>query len=113
MTSQSSHGYSASKQNMFQSRSSPPILAHRHPEEILIGNDGQQYISKPTKKGVYRWVKYKTSTTSNTTSSKIIWVIIGIVVSIVVVVAIITIYRHRKSSAQSSIIYQTPLMNRV
>jgi hypothetical protein len=42
-------------------RKAPPGKARDSKDQIETGNDGLQYISKPNKNGVYRWVKVKGS----------------------------------------------------
>lgn len=41
----------------YAKRPSPPHPANDYPDETMEGNDGNLYISKPTKAGVYRWTK--------------------------------------------------------
>lgn len=41
----------------YKSRNSPPYSAMDCKGEKIIGNDGQQYISKADKNGIYKWVK--------------------------------------------------------
>ena len=57
------------KQNTmkYKSRSSPPYSAMDCQGKVMIGNDGATYISKPDKRGIYRWVK-----SSDIVSSKIL-----------------------------------------
>lgn len=38
-------------------RPSPSVSAQEHPNEIMLGNDGEDYVSKPDKNGVYHWKK--------------------------------------------------------
>lgn len=46
-----------SKKSKYDTRPSPPVSAQDHPNEVLDGNDGRQYVSRADKKGVYRWQK--------------------------------------------------------
>ena len=41
----------------YRTRDSPPYSAMDCKGQQLIGNDGQQYISKSDKNGIYKWVK--------------------------------------------------------
>ena len=41
----------------YKTRDSPPYSAMDCKDEKLLGNDGQQYISKADKNGIYKWVK--------------------------------------------------------
>lgn len=41
----------------YKSRDSPPYSAMDCKGAKLIGNDGQQYVSKADKNGIYKWVK--------------------------------------------------------
>ena len=41
----------------YTERPSPPYSANECRDKILLGNDGYQYISKPSSNGVYRWAK--------------------------------------------------------
>jgi len=41
----------------YKNRDSPPYSAMDCKGEKLLGNDGQQYISKSDKNGIYKWVK--------------------------------------------------------
>lgn len=51
------------KQNTkkYKSRSSPPYSAMDCKGKTIIGNDGEMYISKSNKRGIYRWVKNENS----------------------------------------------------
>lgn len=41
----------------YKNRKSPPYPANEHCNEIMVGNDGNQYISKPNKNNVCSWKK--------------------------------------------------------
>ena len=41
----------------YKTRDSPPYSAMDCKGAKLLGNDGQQYISKADKNGIYKWVK--------------------------------------------------------
>ena len=41
----------------YKSRDSPPYSAMDCKGAKLLGNDGQKYISKADKNGIYKWVK--------------------------------------------------------
>lgn len=41
----------------YKSRDSPPYSAMDCKGAKLLGNDGQQYVSKADKNGIYKWVK--------------------------------------------------------
>ena len=41
----------------YKSRDSPPYSAMDCKGATLLGNDGQQYVSKAFMKGSYKWVK--------------------------------------------------------
>jgi hypothetical protein len=48
-----------SSDKKYESRPSPPYPANECRGKVILGNDGDMYISKPTASGVYRWVKNK------------------------------------------------------
>ncbi len=60
------------KQNTkkYKSRSSPPYSAMDCQGKVIIGNDGATYISKPDKRGIYRWVKSSDIITSKILKNK-------------------------------------------
>jgi hypothetical protein len=41
----------------YAGRPSPPYPANECRGQVILGNDGKMYISKPTASGVYRWVR--------------------------------------------------------
>ncbi len=41
----------------YNKRSSPPVSAQNYPNEIKNGNDGEEYVSRPDKKGIFKWHK--------------------------------------------------------
>lgn len=49
---------SKSVKNKYKMRPSPPYPAQERQNEILMGNDGNKYISLPDKNGIYKWKKY-------------------------------------------------------
>jgi hypothetical protein len=60
------------KQNTkkYKSRSSPPYSAMDCQGKVITGNDGATYISKPDKRGIYRWVKSSDIITSKILKNK-------------------------------------------
>jgi hypothetical protein len=48
-----------SSDKKYESRPSPPYPANECRGKVIVGNDGEMYISKPTASGVYRWVRHK------------------------------------------------------
>ena len=48
------------KSKKYELRKSPPFHAKDYPNETKEGNDGEMYISKKDKNGIYKWIlKYK------------------------------------------------------
>jgi hypothetical protein len=43
----------------YEKRPSPPVSAQDFPNHIKIGNDGNEYVSRPDTKKIYRWYKVK------------------------------------------------------
>ena len=41
----------------YAKRPSPPYPANECPNQIRIGNDGNEYVSKPDKRGIFAWKK--------------------------------------------------------
>jgi hypothetical protein len=41
----------------YSERPSPPYSANECRDKVLLGNDGYQYISKPSSNGIYRWIR--------------------------------------------------------
>jgi hypothetical protein len=58
------HSCTAQKTKKYRSRGSPPYSAMDCKGLTKLGNDGSTYVSKPDKRGIYRWV------ITNTTRSK-------------------------------------------
>ena len=52
----------------YKNRDSPPYSAMDCKGAKLLGNDGQQYISKADKNGIYKWVKIAEKSESTSTS---------------------------------------------
>jgi hypothetical protein len=48
-----------SSDKKYASRPSPPYPANECRDQVILGNDGKMYISKPTATGIYKWVKNK------------------------------------------------------
>lgn len=46
-------------------RKSPPYHANDCPNNIVIGNDDNQYLSKKDKNGIYKWIKLVVKKTPN------------------------------------------------
>ena len=42
----------------YQNRKSPPYPANENCNKTMVGNDGQNYISKPNKNNICSWKKY-------------------------------------------------------
>ena len=51
------NAYIEQKTKKYRPRSSPPYSAMDCKGSYKKGNDGATYISKPDKRGIYRWVK--------------------------------------------------------
>lgn len=47
------------KNDKYETRNSPNVSAQEHKNKLMEGNDGLDYVSKPDKNGVYKWVKIK------------------------------------------------------
>ena len=43
----------------YTSRPSPPYPANECRDQVIVGNDGNMYISKASTSGIYKWVKQK------------------------------------------------------
>ena len=43
----------------YEKRKSPNVSAQNYPNKIKIGNDGLEYISKPDKNNIFKWIKIK------------------------------------------------------
>lgn len=43
--------------NKYKERPSPPYRAKDFPDKIKKGNDGNKYMSKEDKNGIYKWIK--------------------------------------------------------
>ena len=41
----------------YNKRPSPPVSAQDFPNEIKVGNDGKEYVSRSDKKGIFKWHK--------------------------------------------------------
>jgi hypothetical protein len=54
----SSKNVSGKSNYKYKNRPSPPVSAQDHPNEIMIGNDNNEYKSEKDKNGIYRWKKY-------------------------------------------------------
>ena len=60
------------KTKKYRSRGSPPYSAMDCKGLTKPGNDGSNYISKPDKRGIYRWVKSGDVVTSKILKNKTI-----------------------------------------
>jgi hypothetical protein len=49
----------------YKKRPSPSVSAQDFPNNIKIGNDGNEYVSKPDKKNIYKWYKIKSMSDSS------------------------------------------------
>ena len=54
----SPRGCTKQEASKYAARGSPPYPANECQGEMMTGNDGELYVSKPNKNGVYRWVKF-------------------------------------------------------
>ena len=54
----------------YRTRSSPPFSATDCPDQTQTGNDGKSYVSRPDKRGVYRWVLAASASASASASAK-------------------------------------------
>ena len=72
------HSCTAQKTKKYRSRGSPPYSAMDCKGLTKLGNDGSTYVSKPDKRGIYRWVitnttvnkSYKNKTSKNKSNYK-------------------------------------------
>ena len=58
------------KTKKYKSRSSPPYSAMDCKGSTKKGNDGATYVSKPDKRGIYRWVKGNSNSPTKMTKNK-------------------------------------------
>ena len=68
------------KTKKYKSRTSPPYSAMDCKGSTKKGNDGAIYVSKPDKRGIYRWVKSNSNSPKKLQKNKIMKYFIQIMI---------------------------------